>query len=341
MEDFRETGGVRISMEEDSFGGKKDSAPGKGDAVPEKEDGALEKGYSLSGERQGARRRRPGGKPVLTAVLLLISLCYIYPLLVTFASSFMSQEEVARNYSIFGDILHPGEKYVDMNLIPERVTLSQYRELLLESPVYLNMFWNSVKIALPVAAGQLLVSSMAAYAFTVLRFRGKELLYFLYIIVMLLPLQVTLLPNYLTADWLHIKDSYLAVILPGIFHPLGTFLLRQSLKSLPEAYLEAARMDGAGHMRIFCGIVLPLSKSALAAVVMLTLIDYWNLIDQAVIFIQDAWKQPLSMALADINVQAVGVAFGGACFYAFPILLLLLWGQDYLREGIGLSGIKA
>lgn len=277
---------------------------------------------------------------VLYGAIILLVLLYISPLIVTFANSFMSQEEVSRNYSSMGDIMHPGEKFVDMHLIPEIVTLSQYKQLLVESPVYLNSFWNSIKIVVPVVLGQLAVSSMAAYAFTVLRFKGKEILFFLYIIVMLLPLQVTLMPNYLMADWLGIKDSYLAIILPGIFNPFGTFLLRQSMKQIPRAYIEAAQIDGAGHWRIFTSIILPMVKSGLAAVLMLTLMEYWNLIDQAVIFINDSERQPLSTFLASINAEQIGVSFAGASFFAFPILLVLLWGQDYLKDGIQLSGMK-
>ena len=287
--------------------------------------------------RKGNRKIRTY---VRNGIIVLLVLFYISPLIVTFTNSFMSQEEVSRNYSSMGDILHPGEKFVDMHLIPEIVTLSQYKQLLVESPVYLNSFWNTMKIVVPVVLGQLAVSAMAAYAFTVLRFKGKEALFFLYIIVMLLPLQVTLMPNYLMADWLGIKDSYLAIILPGIFNPFGTFLLHQSMKQIPRAYIEAAQIDGAGHWRIFTSIILPMVKSGLAAVLMLTLMEYWNLIDQAVIFISDSEKQPLSTFLASVNAEQIGVSFAGASFFAFPILLVLLWGQDYLKDGIQLSGMK-
>lgn len=279
-------------------------------------------------------------KKALRLLLVFLALIYISPLLVTITNSLMSQEEVRSHYSTVGTLLHPGEKFVEMHFIPDRFSPAQYLELLLESPVYLNMFWNSVKLALPIVAGNLLVSSMAAYAFTVLRFRGKELLFFLYILVMLLPLQVTLMPNYLMADWLNIKDSYLAIILPGIFNPFGTFLLRQSMKLVPQAYLESAQIDGAGHLRIYASIVLPMVKSGLAATAMLTLMEYWNLIDQAVVFIQDNEKQPLSLFLASINTQQIGVSFAGAVVYAFPVLLILFWGQDSLRDGIQLSGMK-
>lgn len=202
------------------------------------------------------------------------------------------------------------------------------------------MFWNSVKIVVPIVLGQILVSAPAAYAFTVLKFRGKEGLFFLYIIVMLLPLQVTLMPNYMVADWMGITDSYLAIILPGIFNPLGVFLLRQFMKSMPDAYIEAAKVDGAGHGKIFLWVVLPMVKHGIAAVAMLTLLDYWNLVDQAVIFIQNSEAQPLSIFLAKINSGELGIAFAGSCFYALPVLLVLLYGQEYLKNGIAITGLK-
>lgn len=270
-------------------------------------------------------------------LFLAITVIYMAPLIITFTNSFMSSTEVERNYNVSG--MEEGS-YVDMNLIPEKVTLSQYAELLFDSPVYLNMFWNSVKITVPIVVGQIIVSTLAAYAFTVLKFKGKELLFFLYIIVMLLPLQVTLMPNYIVADWLGITDSYLAIILSGIFNPFGVFLLRQFMKSLPDAYLEAAKIDGAGHGTIFISIILPMIKPGIAATAMLTLLDYWNLVDQAIIFIQDSEKQPLSTFLAQINNGDIGLAFAGSCFYAVPMLLVLLYGQEHLKQGIVITGIK-
>lgn len=270
-------------------------------------------------------------------LFLAITVIYMAPLIITFTNSFMSSTEVERNYNVSG--MEEGS-YVDMNLIPEKVTLSQYAELLFDSPVYLNMFWNSVKITVPIVVGQIIVSTLAAYSFTVLKFKGKELLFFLYIIVMLLPLQVTLMPNYIVADWLGITDSYLAIILSGIFNPFGVFLLRQFMKSLPDTYLEAAKIDGAGHGKIFISIILPMIKPGIAATAMLTLLDYWNLVDQAIIFIQDSEKQPLSTFLAQINNGDIGLAFAGSCFYAVPMLLVLLYGQEHLKQGIAITGIK-
>lgn len=276
-------------------------------------------------------------KQIWYMLFVVIVIIYMAPLIITFTNSFMSSKEVERNY---GYSWGKENEYVDMNIIPEKVTLSQYAELIFDSPVYLNMFWNSVKISVPIVLGQIIVSTLAAYAFTVLKFKGKELLFFLYIIVMLLPLQVTLMPNYIVADWFNITDSYLAIILPGIFNPFGVFLLRQFMKSMPDAYMEAAQIDGAGHGRIFLSIIVPMIKPGIAATAMLTLLDYWNLVDQAIIFIQDSEKQPLSTFLAQINNGDIGLAFAGSCFYAIPMLLILLYGQEHLKQGIAITGIK-
>lgn len=277
------------------------------------------------------KRVRSGCSYVLLAVIAAI---YMTPLIVTVTNSFMSSAEVERNYRAGSD---EKDAYIDMNIIPEKVTLSQYAELLFDSPVYLDMFWNSVKLTAPVVLGRLIVSAMAAYAFSVLQCRGKEALFYTYIIVMLLPLQVTMVPNYLMADWLGMTDSYAAIILSGIFHPFGVFLLRQYMKGMPEACVEAAKIDGAGHGRIFVSIILPMLRPGIAATVILTVLDSWNLVDQAIIFIQDVEKQPLSVFLAQINAGETGLAFAGSCFYAILMLLVLFHGQEYLRQGIARS----
>ena len=301
------------------------AGPDLGDLV-----GVRQKGNKMKKVRAMKRK-------VLYVLLIVMAVVYMMPLIITFTNSFMGSSEVENNYST-GSL--GADEYVDMDVVPKKATLSQYASLLFDSPVYLHMFWNSVKLVAPIVLGQILVSAPAAYAFTVLRFRGKEGLFFLYIIVMLLPLQVTLMPNYIVADWMGITDSCLAIILPGIFNPLGVFLLRQFMKSMPDAYIEAAKVDGAGHGRIFLWVVLPMVKHGIAAVAMLTLLDYWNLVDQAVIFIQDSEAQPLSVFLAKINSGELGIAFAGSCFYALPVLLVLLYGQEYLKNGIAITGLK-
>ena len=116
--------------------------------------------------------------------------------------------------------------------------------------------------------------------------------------------------------------------------------MRQYMKMLPPSYLEAASIDGAGHINTFRYIIIPIIKPVIACVSMLVFIEYWNVVEQAVIFIQDSKAKPLSTFLASINQQQMGVSFAAACFYSCPVLIILYFGQDYLKEGIKLSGLK-
>lgn len=277
--------------------------------------------------------------------LIVLALAFSFPILVAVSNSFMSAFEITNRYTGYvtpANVFNANNNihFVEMSLIPNFVTLKQYFKLFFGSPLFLGLFWNSVKIALPVVAGQMLISAPAAYAFAFSRFRYKEFIFFIYIVVMLMPLQVSLVPNYIMADTLNIDESYLAIILPGMFNPFGVFLLRQYLNGLPVEYIEAAKADGAGFIRIIISVIMPLLKSAVAALVILTFVEYWNVVDQAVIFIKDSTKEPLSVYLSRLSQENMDLIFAASCFYMLPTLLVFLFGQENMIEGIQLSGIK-
>jgi len=282
---------------------------------------------------------------VIVPVLVLLSGLFLFPIVVTVSNSFMSPFEITNRYT---SAVLPSNgfdqaglmNFVNMSLIPTFVSAKQYVKLLFESPMYLGLFWNSVKLTLPVVFGQLLVSVPGAYAFELSKFKYKEAVFFVYIVVMLMPLQVTLVPNYIVADFFGIEDSYLAIILPGIFSPFGVFLVRQFLKGMPREYIEAAKVDGAGHLTIIASLIVPLIKSAIAAVVILTFVEYWNLIDQAVVFIRDANSEPLSVFLSRLSSGNPDMIFAASTFYMLPAILIFLFGQKNMVEGIQLSGMK-
>lgn len=281
----------------------------------------------------------------ITAVILLcIGLLFLLPLIVTFTNSFMSEAEIALNYTstltTFDLMDGIAEKFQQIRLIPEQAGFWQYIEVLINQPTFLVLLTNSMKIALPVTVGSLVVSLLTAYGFTVWEWKHKEIVFMAYIVVMLMPLQAVLVPNYIVADILRIKDSYLAIILPGIFSPFGVFLMRQSMKAIPPAYFEAARMDGAGNWYIFWQIIVPQMKSSMAALMMLTFIEYWNLVEQAVIFIDDYAREPLSVYLSRIAEGRMGLVFAASCVYMLLPFWFLLLGQKDLEKGIELSGVK-
>jgi multiple sugar transport system permease protein len=189
-------------------------------------------------------------------------------------------------------------------------------------------------------AGNVFFSLLSAYGFTLWRGQAANAVFLIYVIVMLMPLQAVIVPNYIVADQLRMRDSYLAIILPGIFAPFGTFLLRQGMKSMPQEYFEAARIDGAGEFTVFLRIVLPQIKSCIAALCMLTFIEYWNLVEQPVIFIRDYARQPLSVYLSRISETRVGVIFAASAVYMLLPHWFLAAGRENLEKGIELSGIK-
>ncbi|MCL2719392.1 MAG: carbohydrate ABC transporter permease [Lachnospiraceae bacterium] len=285
-------------------------------------------------------------KAFILAILLFSAAVFFLPLLIVLTNSFMSSFEVLNRYSLriipsndFGTngVIH----FVEFGVIPRMATFSQYDALLFQTRVYIGYFYNSLKLVTPIVAGHLLIAIPAAYAFEVSSFKFKEAVFFIYIVIMLLPLQVTLVPNFIIAEFLNINGSYLAIILPAIFNPFGVFLVRQYLKGFPREYIEAAKLDGAGHFRILKSVTLPLVMPAVAALTILIFIDYWNVVDQTVIFIHDSTKKPMSVYLAYLAKDIdIGVAFAASCFYMLPAVIVFLFGQDYMVEGIQLSGLK-
>jgi multiple sugar transport system permease protein len=256
----------------------------------------------------------------------------------------MNEPEITVNYStrptVFDVRGGTTEKYITMSPVPRRFSVDQYAQVLVNQPAFLLLLLNSLKLTVPVTLGNLAVSFAGAYGFTRSRWKYKEVLFRVYIVVMLLPLQAILVPNYIIAGALGIRESYLAIILPGIFSPFGVFLLRQSLKGFPPSYFEAAEMDGAGHWYIISRILAPQMKSAAAALCMLTFIDYWNMVEQAVVFINDYTREPLSVYLSRLGEGRIALVFAASTVYMLPALWLLFTGQDDLEKGIEMSGVK-
>lgn len=280
-------------------------------------------------------------------IIWLAAAVALFPVIFIAANSLMGQDEIISRYSPeilasnTGDFSSHNIRFVRFGLLPERVTLEQYRRLLLESPGYLRMFWNSVIIVVPVLLGQCLLAPLAAYGLENIRWKYKEAIYFTYIIVMLMPTQLLLVPNFLVAGWLNIRSSYLAIILPALFHPLGVFLVRQQLKSFPKECVEAAALDGAGVFRTYRSVVRPNLNSTVAALAVLLFADNWNIVDQAVVFINKTYQNPLSVYLGNVVSEEPGMFFAVSVFYLIPALLVFLFGQEHLTEGIALSGVKA
>ena len=285
--------------------------------------------------------RNPAG---IVIFLSVIGLLVLFPLIVTAAGSFMTEQAVLLNYTsritTFDLADNITEKFISILLIPNPVSFEQYAGVLIYQPSFLVLLFNSIKITLPVTLGALITGILTAYGFTIWQWKHKEKVFLVYIIVMLMPLQAVLVPNYIIASIFGIHRSYLAIILPGIFSPFGVFLMRQNMKAIPKAYFEAAKIDGAGSLYILFFILVPQIKPAIAALCMLIFIEYWNVVEQAIIFINDFRLEPLSIYLSRLADGRTALIFAASCVYMFLPLWFLFAGQKELEKGIELSGVK-
>ena len=280
---------------------------------------------------------------LITIVAAVFAVIFLTPIVLTITNSFMSQTEINANYgAIFARSDKGGKIFISeavhLKFFPDMVSFSQYITVLFKSPEYLFKFWNSVILVAPIVVFQLLVALFAAYGFTRAKGKLKEIVFFSYIILMLMPYQVTLVPNYLVSKWLHLIDTRWAIWLPGIASPFAVYLLTKFMRRIPTSYIEAAQIDGAGEWQIFRKICVPLCKSCLYSVAILVFIDYWNMVEQPLILLSDTEMHPLSVFLSQINTGETGLAFAVATIYMIPGLLVFLYGEDYLVEGIMYQG---
>lgn len=206
-------------------------------------------------------------------LLIFIVLIFLYPILYMVVCSFFSESELA------GMLMVNEGQYV--NLFPSSFvpSLEQYQKAVGESPMYWKGMLNSLVITIPTVFGQVVISALAAFSFAKMKLPFRNTLFALYIILLVLPLQVTLVPTYMVLDQLSLLNHFPAVILPGVFSAFGVCLLRQNMKYVNDSVIEAAKIDGASYFTIFARIVVPQMKGPLAALTMLCFIDSWNSVE--------------------------------------------------------------
>ena len=272
---------------------------------------------------------------VIRGILLAVFSIMVFPLLMLFANSLMGKQELLET---FGAVLADSGEYAGMRIFPAYPTLRAYVRLLLDSPEYFTAFWNSMIQTAGVIFGQLLTAVPAAWAFAQFHFPGKRILWLVYMILMILPFQVTMVSGYLVLNAAGLMDTRAAVILPGIFSTLPVFILRKTFAGIPGEILEAARIDGAGDLRIFFGIGIPLGVPGIFSVIVLSFLEYWNAIEQPMTYLKTKSLWPLSLYLPQMIGSETAAAFAASIVTLLPAVLLFFWGQAYLEQGIVASG---
>ncbi len=280
---------------------------------------------------------------VILIFAVIAAFLFLMPTVLTIANSFMTSTEISANYGAMLENMTEDKKTyisdsVNLKFIPDKVTFDQYKNVLLKNPDYLLKFWNSILLTVPITVFQMLLAIITAYGFSRYPNKFKSIIFFTYIILMIMPYQVTLVPNFLVAEKFNILNTRWAIILPGIFSPFSVFLLSKVMKRIPVSYVEAAKLDGASELQILAKIHVPLCKGAIVSIAMLVFIDYWNMVEQPLVLMKDADMHPLSVFLSQINTGDIGLAFAVGTVYMVPTILMFLYGEDYLLEGITYSG---
>lgn len=249
--------------------------------------------------------------------------------------SFLSEAELSGKLAGIGDGSFHG-----VFLFPEKLSFAQYLNAFWNHSDFWFYFWNSVLISGAILLGTLVVSIPAAFALLQMKGRVKRMLLTFVILLMLVPFQVFLAPQMMVLSSFGLLNTKASVILPGIFTMLGVYLLYQFMHKVPQESLEAAKLDGAGTVTILHSIVLPQIKEGISALVILNLIDTWNMVEQPLFYIENAFKRPLSVILSESGQLASENVFAGCVVFMIPMVLIFLLCRRSLIAGIQEAVVK-
>jgi multiple sugar transport system permease protein len=276
-----------------------------------------------------SRRTKRWLDRAIIAVLALLAVAMLLPFMWLFSMSFRPSAEAYR--------LPP-------SFFPSSLDLANYREVLASRVPFLQIYWNSVMIAVVVTVGQLVTCTLAAFAFARLEFPGRSWLFFVLLVGLMFPAQVTILPIYLGYAQVGLLNRPIGLALMYLTSSFGVFLVRQFMLSQPKALEEAALMDGAGYFKIFWRISLPQLRPALSALGIITFTQTWNYYFQAKVLLgrEESMTLPIAMDvlrgyLSSGNLSLVMAAMSMS---VLPVMLLFLIAQKFVIEGITMSGIK-
>ena len=266
-------------------------------------------------------------KLVLYTLLLAAALMMLIPFFWMISTSLKADEYVLS---------------IPLQFIPRPLTFESYLRLTEIYPMP-RMFWNSLVVAVLTTAGQLIVSAMAAYAFARIEFRGRNVLFVLYLATLMIPSQVTIIPLFILMRYLGWINTYPGLIIPGIFSAFGTFLLRQFFLTLPKELEEAAFIDGASRWTIFWRIIIPLSRPAMATLGVFAFMGSWNAFLWPLFIVRNEQLMTLPVGLATLHGRWLtqwNLVMAGAVITIIPMLIVYLFAQRYFVQGVVTTGLK-
>lgn len=274
-------------------------------------------------------------KPVYIRILFLLALSVVilFPVFYTVSNSFMGEKEVL---AVYGGVMEQNTN-IRIRFFPHQFSLETYETVLLDTPEYLLKFWRSILMCVVIVTGQVLIGGMCGFAFAKYHFRGWKLFFILFITFLLLPVQVTLVPNYIMLSALNLIGTWWALLLPGVFSPFAVFFMTVLFQNIPTELVEAGKIDGADAMQILFRIMMPVAKPAIASLIVLAFVDNWNMVEQPIAFLENVWQYPLSVFLASVTEENFSLQFVCGILSLIPVTLLFLFFNEELSEGISIS----
>ncbi len=297
---------------------------------------AVPKGKAKKQAKPARKKKRYRlSRTLLTAIAAVMLL----PVVLTVLYSFFSQAEMKAYLSLRGSLSE--ENWLRILLSPDMFSIGQYWQVLIENSAILRRFLLSTVYTVAILLGQAVIVPSLAYALSAFRFRGRDAVFFMLIMLMLLPFQVTMVPNVLMLRQLNLLDTVWSVILPQWFTPFYVFLVRQYMISVPRELYDAGQLDGAGTVRCFLHIALPVSRPVIGAAVALSFADAWNMVEQPLTFLSHREDlQPLSVVFNRLIENPTGIEFAGAALYILPALFVYLFFMEDIISGMQLTELK-
>lgn len=268
-------------------------------------------------------------RSVLTVLFLWIGILMIFPFLWMVSASFKNSADIFE---------------FPIRWIPKTFDWSNYKEVWSGNVPYYIFYVNSIKITFLQVLGSLVTSSLAGFAFARLKFKFRDTIFLIYLATMIVPPQVLFVPRFILFDYLHLVNTHEAIILPGMFTVLGTFLMRQFFSTLPSELLEASRIDGAGYWRMYWQICLPLVKPALVTLLILTFTWHWNEYENPLILLRDRDLFTIPLGLLSFtdgeNSTNYPLIMAASVLALAPLVLIVSLCQRWFVEGIASTGLK-
>lgn len=261
-------------------------------------------------------------------ILFITALIIVFPVLMTILYSFMGVSELKMSFqSLFsgGDV----DKLLGFHIIPYKITLSGYYKVIFEQVEFVKIYISTMIIVFAITIGQTTLSIFAAYGLVHHSFKFKKQILIMLIFTALMPFQVTVVPSYIMLNRMELLDTWYALLFTGVFSSFGTLLIMPFMRRASRSSIEAAKIDGASELIILIKVVIPQIKSGIGLLMIFLFIDYWNMVEQPMVFIQDRAKHPMSVFLSYIAQTDVAMFFPGASLYIIPSILVFM-GMIYL-----------